>query len=122
MSYKEKPRHMGLFGLQKRNLQGDTAAFQYLEGVYKQEEDHLFTRSDGDRTRGSSFKLKKGRFRLDVRNKFFTQRIVRHWHRVPREVVHAPSLEVFKARLALSNLISCVATLSIAGELELDVL
>lgn len=63
MSYKEKPRHMGLFGQQKRNLQGDTAPFQYLEGVYKQEEDHLFTRSDGDRTRGSSFKLKKEKFR-----------------------------------------------------------
>ncbi|KFR13880.1 hypothetical protein N306_00429, partial [Opisthocomus hoazin] len=52
-------------------------------------------------------KLKEGRFRLDIRKKFFTMRVVRHWHRVPREAVDAPSLEVFKARLdgALSNLV-----------------
>jgi len=51
--------------------------------------------------------LKKGRFRLDRRKKFFTVRVVRHWHRFPREAVAAPSLEMFKARLegALSNLV-----------------
>ncbi|KFQ98837.1 hypothetical protein N306_07965, partial [Opisthocomus hoazin] len=52
-------------------------------------------------------KLKGGRFRLDIRKKFFTVRVVSHWHRLPREAVAAPSLEVFKARLdrALSNLV-----------------
>ncbi|KFV55645.1 hypothetical protein N341_02486, partial [Tyto alba] len=55
----------------------------------------------------NGFKLKEGRFTFNIKKKFFPVRVVRHWHRLPREAVAAPSLEGFKARLdgALSNLV-----------------
>ncbi|KFQ39850.1 hypothetical protein N332_11027, partial [Mesitornis unicolor] len=55
----------------------------------------------------NGFKLEEGRFRQNISKEFFTVRVVRHWHRLPREAVDAPSLEVFKARLdrALGSLV-----------------
>jgi len=104
LSYEDRLRDLGLFSLEKRRHQGDLlAAFQYLKRAYRKDD---FTRMCSHRTRGNGCKLKEGRFRLAIRKKFFTMRVVKHWNKLPREAVDAASLEVFKARLdgALSNL------------------
>jgi len=108
LCYEERLRELGLFSLEKRRFWGDLrAAFQYLKGAYRKDGEGLFTRVCSDRTRGNGSKLEEGRFRLHIRKTFFTMRVVKHWHRLPREAVAAPSLALFKARLdaALRNLV-----------------
>ena len=83
LPYEVRLRELGLFSLEKRMLWGDIiAAFQYLKGAYKQEGSQLFERRDNSRTRGNGCKWKEGRFRLDVRGKFFTMRVVRYPERL----------------------------------------
>jgi len=99
---------LGLFGPDKRRQLGDLiAAFQYRKGAYGKHGENIFIRACCDRTRSNGFKLRQGRFRLDIRKTFFTVRVVKHWNRLPREVVETPSLATFRARLdgTLSNLI-----------------
>ncbi|KAK4817800.1 hypothetical protein QYF61_027851 [Mycteria americana] len=70
----EQLRELGLFSLEKRRLRGDLMAlYNYLKGG-----------------------CREGRFRLDIRKFYFTERVIKHWKRLPGEVVELPSLEVFK--------------------------
>jgi len=68
-----------------------------------------FTRSrNSDSTRSNASTLFQGRFTLDIRKSFFSARAVRQWHRLPREVVKPPSLEVLRSRVdvALRDVVS----------------
>ncbi|PKU43345.1 hypothetical protein llap_6347 [Limosa lapponica baueri] len=97
LPYGDRLRQLRLFSLEKKRLWGNPiAAFQYLKKAYKKDGDKLLSRACCDKTKDSDFKLKEDRFGLDIKNKFFTTRVVKHWHRLPREVVDAPSLETFK--------------------------
>ena len=78
-----------------------------LMGGDKEDIARHFSDISSDRTRGDEHKLKCNKFCLNTRKNFFTVWVVKHWHRLPREALESPSLEIFKTQpdTVLDNLL-----------------
>ena len=99
LSYPERLQKLGLPSLEHRRKRGDMIdAYKYIHGHYDCARPSL-PFSETTQTRGNSLKLKTCFSRLNVRKQFFSQRIVVLWNSLPEEVVTAPSINSFKARL-----------------------
>ncbi|KAK4828058.1 hypothetical protein QYF61_023118 [Mycteria americana] len=93
MTYEEGLSILGLFSLEKRRLSVDLIpVYNFLMRGSRDGGAELYCLVSGDGTQGNGLKLLQGKFRLDLRKKLFTERVVKHWNRLPREAVMAPSL------------------------------
>ncbi|KAF7248058.1 hypothetical protein EYD10_05854 [Varanus komodoensis] len=108
MPYEARLRELGLFSLEKRRVRGDMlATYRYVRGCHMEMGRDLFSPAEEGRMHSDGVKLREPRFHLDARKHFLTVRTPRVWNGLPREVVEAPLVRVFKDRLDVHMYLVC---------------
>ena len=100
LSYEDRLERLDLYSLFCRRQRGDLIeVFKILNNYYDIEPSTFFTINNSSITRGHQLKLFKVRFRLMIRQHFFTNRIVNLWNSLPNSIVTAPTVASFKHQL-----------------------
>ena len=100
LKYSDRMRELGLPSLQYRRIRADLSdVFKILNGIDNYEKSQLFHTQPLQRTRGHSQKLFKRQFRLDLRRRFFSQRVIDDWNNLSENVISSDSINQFKSRL-----------------------
>ena len=103
LSYEERLKKFDMPTLAYRRLRGDMIeVFKMLtnnSGYDQSVTTNLLTREGHNRTRGHALKLKMNKSRTSLRKHFFTQRVVKEWNNLPREVIESVNTTTFKSRL-----------------------
>lgn len=98
LSYEERLKSLNLPSMYYRRARGDMIeTFKFVKGIYKSQNPLHF--DFNNRTRGHQYKLRKERCRLQVRQNFFSNRVVDMWNNLPASVVEAESVNAFKSKL-----------------------
>jgi len=94
----ERLRPLGQFSLERQRLRRDIiSSYKYLKEGFKEDGARLFSVV----TRDNGHELKHRRFHLNISKHFFTMRVTKHWHMLPRDIVESPSSETFKSCLGV---------------------
>ena len=97
LPYTQRLRKLGLWTLEARRYRADLIeVYKMLHGKSAVNFNSFFELDETGRTRGHSFKLKKRRTNTDLRQHFFSERIVNIWNALDDELVCSSSLNVFK--------------------------
>jgi len=99
-TYEEMLRELRIFSLERRRMRAVLIeVYKTMRRIDRVDAQRLFARVDVAVTRGQNYKLHGGRYRRDVRGRFFIQRVVGAWNALPAVVVESDTLGTFKRLL-----------------------
>jgi len=101
--YEDKLRILGLTTLAVRRKRDLNECYKILSGKEKLDPYQFFQRSYTTHLRGHSHKLSVNRCRFQLRQNFFSQRVISDWNKLPENVVDAPSVLLIRSRIVWTH-------------------